>query len=588
MKDQKVCLSNCSIQSGYPYLDVTNNNSNVCLDSCTGEGKVIINGTQCGTECPSSFKYRFNDINSTDSYCLNNCSDFTSPLYEVNSTILPFTCVETCGSTYPYKLKDDTGKLTCTNECSGYNSYYLNFEDKECVRVCPNDKRYHYPWNQTCVSNCNDAFIDEESKTCVADCTKIGKKISGEGNKCVLTCTGDYPYIEDDKCVPECSSNKSFVLGENNECIENCTTEYPLVFGNKCVQHCQDELSYQINDTCVTTCPDDLPYTEELSTIWKCVSECEIPVPYIDSDIKSCTDTCPSLKPYILPPKNLCVAQCNSDNPYKMPNKTCVAHCEEPAKYLYGNECYSSCKNRPVNKYRDQNDNCVSSCNDAVYFYLVNQELCSDSCGDTYLFHILDTNECLSSCPNDTREIKLQKKCVTHCPTEYPNHSDQGDFKYCTDSCADFGQYLISPGLCADICVNSYIMPPNNECVAQCDGSYPYLNFTNRHCVVDCGDNTPYKIMANKTCYPQCPSGYFQIGDTYECIDNCTKTNNHRYIFDSGGIPKCVTTCDSNSYPYLKADNLECIVTCQSKNEFIIEGKNICLVKCVEPVPFLN
>ena len=582
--DQPVCVESCSAEdNGYPYIL----NSNTCTMSC-GSNDWLINGTNCTSQCPTDYKYKFFDTDNNLQICLGYCK---SDQFELD----PDECVTNCTDKGKHFMITKEGRQICSSNCTGGADFYNKANDT-CLEDCP-DSSFKVVDYKMCVVSCpSDSYEDTINKECISNCSVNDQYLSALGSKCVSSCTGAYPYIYNGQCVSECPSNAGYI-GENNNCVAKCEAPLKFIYGNKCVENCYDLGLYQLDtDKCVASCPSTKPYKLD-DTIYndrKCLSECVAPYNFIDGydcllecqspkkGIPSnylCQDPCTDTQPITY----TCSTICPNEVPYKL-DGVCSKKCSEDKPLIKDDECVEECSDPLPIKYKDT---CVSSCVGLELPLKVNNESCADICPLSYPIKKLNTNgvgdECVDECPSDWFMLDLEKTCSEQCTSTYPFEVVQNSKKYCTNNCKTFGQYLNPDGKCDSFCKDptvSYIMPPDNICVSDCYDTLPFVNVLNSTCVEKCDDDN-YSFRVGNVCHNVCPKNYYEIENTKECVDDCSKVTKSPYQFEQGAVRKCVASCNStDTFPYISSNKTKCIPLCKNEGAHILEKTNQCIKKC--------
>ncbi|MDR0741188.1 MAG: methyl-accepting chemotaxis protein [Rickettsiales bacterium] len=195
------------------------------------------------------------------------------------------------------------------------------------------------------------------------------------GQICTNGCPTSTPYINGTSCVATCASGKPYA-DANNVCFESCPA------GQTCTNGCPTSTPYIYDTSCVANCPDDKQYINTRS-LFRCVSQCDTDLPYIDENNACWSDRCPL--------GHTCHNQCTNDNePYVV------------------NEYYSECSERCIrNKpYADEARVCKTVCPAG--------QTCTNGCpADTP--YINDTN-CVAVCPSNKPYVNANRVCLPECP----------------------------------------------------------------------------------------------------------------------------------------------------------------------------
>ena len=524
--DNKYCSDTCPISA--PFLDTV---AKTCNAQCDPGKKIVLKYNKCVSDCDSSL-YPYEATKDGVTYCTDNCGEFNLILQDngkcgnsctdSNKYVLPpnNTCVSECEGIYKYKNEDNH---YCTQQCTG--TYKLTVEgSNQCYANCPDIAQYQLGDTNKCVSSCEGTFypiktnqnkcvyecsgtykyLNSARNECYEDCYNVhGEYFFGDMNQCVTMCDTPFPYLTVDNhtCVYQCDSNLLTVdQGDIKQCVDSCPAEYIYKYNGKCVSNCKDTLHTFIdNETkeCIATCDPSRVYEEK------------------EDGTKICyLSDCPRYKPMLIN-INHCVNLCGGEFPY-LSGTTCVANCGENQFVLKGdNVCLEKCEDGPAYYYNTEHV-CVYQC-DGKYPYLLQEKICVASCG---------ANIRLS---NDG------KRCIDHCPSEYP-----------------------------------FILPSTNRCVSSCSGtSTPYKSEDSFFCTTTCPN---FIDIENHFCVQLCP--HYAISVTKICVDECP--SEYPYLIER----QCYNKCES-PYIYTDQDNYECLSDCQSSSyEHYLTYKTTCVKTC--------
>ena len=524
--DNKYCSDTCPLSA--PFLDTV---AKTCNAQCDPGKKIVLKYNKCVSDCdPSLYPYEATKDGVT--YCTDNCGEFDLILQDngicgnsctdINKYVLPpnNTCVYECEGIYKYKNEDNH---YCVQQCTG--TYKLTVEgSNQCYANCPDIAKYQLGDTNKCVSSCEGTFypIKTNQNKCVYECSGTYKYLNaardecyedcynvheeyffGDMNQCVTMCDTPFPYLTVDNhtCVYQCDSNLLAVdLGDIKKCVDSCPAEFIYKYNGKCVSNCKDTLhTYIDNETkeCIATCEPPRVYEEK------------------EDGTKICyLSNCPPYKPMLIN-VNHCVNLCGGEFPY-LSGTTCVANCD-PSQYILkgDNACLDKCEDGPAYYYNTEHV-CVYQC-DANYPYLLQEKICVASCG----VNIRISND--------------GKRCIDHCPPEYP-----------------------------------YILPSTNRCVSSCSGtSTPYKSEDSFFCTTTCPN---FIDIDNHFCVLLCPN--YAISVTKICVDECP--SEYPYLIDR----QCYDKCES-PYIYTDEDNYECLSNCRSSTyEHYLTYKTTCVKTC--------
>ena len=321
----------------------------------------------------------------------------------------------------------------------------------------------------------------------------------------------------------------------SNLCFQNSKLNY-IIEENKCVKNCSGNYSYEYNDICFNSCPNNThksSYNEYLcednlicETYFNYYhNECLYEIPdgfYLNDSFKKTIDKCPeecgkcnneSVN------KSLCIS-CNNDlnfypkwnenldnndfikcynnlsedyyleNDYYMPCFNTCKSCNGFGNITYhnciscksdllliGSNCYENCEY--FHYYEFNIHKCTENSECPTNFKLIEEkQLCIDNCSNyNENFKFEYNNRCYNSCPNETFYNYEQTKCISSIPDNYYlNDSEKRTINKCIDKCQNCSKESVSNNLCI-LCKNS-------------EGYYPkYNDLSNYSAYIDC-----YKI----------------------------------------------------------------------------------------------
>ena len=571
LETSNMCVKDCAVYN--TKMDTENMK---CVDTCTSPYQAYVSNKTCVITCPSDAPYINEDqqcVDQCDAYihgnnkqCVSSCAiteskyiDSTNPkqcVYQCQPTdkLSGYHCVKNCEGDTPYEYEQ--GKL-CLSKCEDNNYYQYN--GNKCLSQC-GDYLYTYEHVidvstvvKKCLTQCEDPLpiMFTNNMTCISSCPD-DYLVYPSPQTCVTSCYGVYPYEENGKCVPRCSEGKVI---HNNKCISNCPSgKYIDINGINCVDECLIPNNYIIQNKCSNSCNDvhQFYYEEDSTCYVQCsdiVSSSTQPLYTINdeaNDIKTCVDEC--AYPYVYElshnSERYCVTQCKDitslndvDHMYIASNgKECVAQCNSD-EFIYNDEqCVSECKGKY--KYHDVHSNtCVDYCKDTQYIDYQNKR-------------------CYDVCPTDKKVINVdgRKECFDgECPLEFKYHRDN----ICLRNCDEVYLYTYGNECVTEDECNGHIVIEEKLCLSQCEGKYSYLNTIDNHCVVEC----PLHLYASndKKCSGECPQNEFYI-------------NNPKH---------CVTACNQTLFPFVSAENNECVNECQIDEKYAIgNDAHYCLKGC--------
>eukprot|EP00828_Plagiopyla_frontata_P047387 TRINITY_DN873_c0_g1_i8.p1 TRINITY_DN873_c0_g1~~TRINITY_DN873_c0_g1_i8.p1 ORF type:complete len:2601 (+),score=459.84 TRINITY_DN873_c0_g1_i8:925-8727(+) len=618
--NKKKCYRECP--SSVPYVDYTAENDPACAANCP----TIVEAT------PNAGYYYIDNITTSGvSMCVKSCKQLNPPayIYLDPDNGDKETCVRVCPVDKPYVNIEDEDNPKCDTKCYSKDDksieHYIDDELttpglKICVKSCEELKPTAYIYTdpdinkQKCVRICpyKALYVDPTDKhypKCTADCPD-----------------GEYKYIDNELttsglkiCVKSCKNLEptSYIYkdpdnGDRDTCIRSCPDEVPYVTYDldnpKCADKCYDSTNADATKYYI----DDLTTPGQKFCVPSCKTLNPIAYIYVDPDLSSkerCVRKCPEDKPYVDEsdldnPK--CVATCPDgqylDDEVTTPGlKICVKSCKNlnPTAYIYNdpdlsaankNRCVRACpEEKPyVDQTTTDSPECKADCPSSNLKYLDNGvttpglKICVNSCKN------LGTIAYLYTDPDN----KNMETCVRTCPdsAKYVNYEHK-DIPTCTASCsADFYiDELTTPGL--KMCVRS--------CKELIPTAYVYedadLTCTNKNrCVRTCPINFPYVDFSdiNKPkCEASCLSAKYKYIDEIStvgvkiCVKNCLNLKHLAYIYidtDDGNKEKCVYECPSKAKYVIESNTTfpKCATQCNS-NYYIDDLTTAGLSLCV-------
>ncbi|KAL4484316.1 hypothetical protein ABPG72_006427 [Tetrahymena utriculariae] len=446
------------------------------------------------------------------------------------------------------------GKKACTVGCIDQFNKFINFNQYaaryECLSQCPNEKFIFKKHGQSiCLDTCpNKTFISATSNECVESC-------------------GQYP-VENNSCVVPCQGG---LFKQGIQCVKQCSSKTPFVNTKKqCVKTCQNELSYQYIDNgfCSNSCPK---YISRQNNELICVEKCDL----LGSDDKNCVNKCKDNDINVTLNKQLscfevklcqnqmefyvpgigCQASCPFQYPIKM-NGMCLQKCFDDW-FLYENSCIQNC---PQLYPYNQEGQCVTKCSENTfalgykcyqkcpdgYFQSLASKTCTLTCEG---FEAASSRDCYSQCPLET-PYQYQKKCLSACPPQTFEYSDEKNSLQCLNECPS-ETFQTSNQKCVKQCPqNLFTLKETKQCVQKC----PISSDESRICINKCTPNQRY-IQGRDQCYNQCPTDYFKMEKTNECIQQCPFLQ----YKPTQGETQCVQQCQTIQK---FQNNMKCVDKC--------------------------
>lgn len=321
-----------------------------------------------------------------------------------------------------YPLYKHSHHVDCYKKCpNGYNI----FNETQCTRRCP--KKAKYEINGTCVADCpGDSIFILPNVDCTYGCN--------DNDVCITECPANY-LINGNECIKECPSSRKHVF--NNTCNENCPIDHNykqfeadhykcldqcpatvLVHNFNCIYWCPDDTLYNVNRTCVATCPNEARYRYDNLTSRhvmqfgrnsnECMEEC--PTNFLVNG-NECIPKCPSDRKYVF--NRTCLETCPIEHNYKQLQEghyICIDECPATTFVHKKFYCVPSC---PVDALYQVNKTCVATCPSEVrYKYSNLTTITVDWYSKKNIYH----HYCLADCPAKTQYN--QDACVEECPKD--------------------------------------------------------------------------------------------------------------------------------------------------------------------------
>ena len=582
---EKICLKNC--KPGDFFYEEEGENKK-CLRSC-GNGKYIINGNICSTNCTNEEPFYYSVfVGSDEMYkCTSNCINGKLEIFQRDSNGF-YQCLPSCS------------KVLYNNECRDSCPQGLYEENQRCKMKCDNNDYYI---NDNGVYKCKNKCGNTDSITSNNECVKycpFGQNFIGNGNKCKNYCSsedGEYYYRIN---IDQSDSTDPTDITDLTDITDITKINYEIY---KCVKKCSDIASYtyySLDDSkeCVTSCPADYFKSENEKM---CYSLCLKSDKYIfsipdsnDPPSNECSESCPSTAPNYGEDK-ICVNGCSSFENNKIINKkdnSCVSKCEISStfKFLYEDDnnnalkyCLQSCNDGGNKKKYLMNDfRCVEKC-PKPYNYLINNEICSDKCETTQIANEIPSGdgeenddieyECKSSCDSNLYYYRQENLCLKSCKVgDYNIENTYICIKNCSELNTNEKKYYFYD---YEEPAEENISPSfqRNTCVTNCPEEKSFKDI-NDHCYSECQANGyKYYIPTEKKCLKECPKDKDYKKNGYECVMNCPTG---KFLNETG---YCVNSCDSSllGYKYYYQSNKICIKEC-NETDFI--NGNECVTSC--------
>jgi hypothetical protein len=419
--------------------------NNNCVDTCSNNYLLDIEGNTCGTECPNG-KLPFIPLG----VCINNCDES----YYVIDNNKCGLCKD-INSSYPYKLIGGTDCLNGIIEgsylfntnlkllnCS--TGYHLENNkcviDKQCYELCKDcSESSTDEADQKCTSCLDDFVLDgnnckcpsgkeKEAKTC-RNCTNVCSNY--KINKCDCESCPDGFFLKNSLCEKcdssclkcegestKCTDCKDKEFLENNKCY-NCTNCKESMDGSCKCKTCNDE--YYLENYQCKNCENNC---ETCSSATRCLSCGQFY--FLENDqCKTCSDDLKS--------------KCETTE-----KNTCKCASCKNNYFLYNGEC-NECVNEAQCETYDDNEKCkCKKCNAGYYYNNYSCKECEKNCETCDGGYFNDLNYHCLSCNNNTENKYLINKddkhvCVSNCTKyngtnnseknicEFSDNSDDGD-----------------------------------------------------------------------------------------------------------------------------------------------------------------
>ena len=539
----------CEIPSGWSHFKISENTASSaeesdcigkyittsleCVDICPfGEHFISTDGIHCQSSCNGLYyKKKIIDSGISIDYILYECIEESEPIcLHIDGKK---QCLENndCGNLY----KDVN---VCRKNCGAKFSKFTN----ELKHVCIDEECNYYDNDKMCDDDCSFSSTkiwDDNKGKCVEECDQSTdyKFLTLIDNKlhCSRNCdNSEYKryFTTDYKCIPKCPSN-TYVDENTGECLSDCSKKIELQDGEYiCLTQCSgDKYYYENSQLCL---PDCYPGDYNIDGTKICAKSCSSSQYYYEYDSTitltnngdiipnkdKCVSSCSSTSKPFTRENNHCDVSCDSDISgdyyYNDEDKICKRHCDTNEK-TNGKFCVPSCQsieNPELNKYEDENKNCLDSCSDSITGYIYNEERSFDCINECPSTKFIDNNLCLASCPEteNSNIYKYNNLCVPNCPKDKRYFVSSGESKNkCLDDCPEeYPYFSITKIQNPDV----YLFECKNTCGAYVPNEDPDKNAL--LCLGNaCNGAYQYFLEKNingkdiKECYPQCPNLYY-------------------------------------------------------------------------------
>ena len=575
------CKSSCPDDKKYIY------NQN-CVDYCPSNQKYFIANFEhgeidlkqyCLTDCPKDYQFlHIEDIDSNNKLfkCLGSCENYY--ITNKDEKIIAKECVTSC----PFFINHNSTHRECVDICPNEKKYFVNLESnqvKECLEHCPSTHPYHKMDSFECIESCdtNYAIYKEKDKQCVSNCdiNSFWIKEKTPDDKEITLCLNNCNEIEythfytpERECVIECDETLFLRGNKNNgtcECmnlyyfndegilkcfdnnIKQCgeidkdSKDYPIQINgtNQCVKNCFGVLSPSENICYLNDlCPEN---TEKGIYDGKIKCECKYKY-YFDANQKkiclSKDEKCPSNYKYLIPEKKQCIQNCDGYN------------------IIFDNKCLQNCPSGMSETEEEdeieEEGKKACKCKKNWYKESDNKYIClneDEVCTENFPYLIKETNECVKKCSDTNYNIFYNNECLSSCG----NNMDKIPYEE-----TDISSYT---------CKCKYLWSENGECSQN----------NNNNCTIINGD-LKYLVKYTNQCVKNCPNKYgFYFNN--ECFSNCAEAKQYGYNVKQKGS---TNECKCEEYWRINPENnlIVCLDKCD--DEITIEVKKQCIIKSSE------
>ncbi|CAL6051943.1 Conserved_hypothetical protein [Hexamita inflata] len=274
-----VCQEGCS---NFYYINVTNQNSKLCLSKCYSHHLIADNeclqyrcpprapyrdDQYCYAVCPNKaymyvnvaselhcmpdcgkMMYIINSSNENSKFCIMNCPEET-PYYETGA------CLSRCTSgSYKNTNVIYRGRfiLKCQQSCNLFVLNVSNGNSQQCVDRCPSSSMFSE--SGLCSVKCASGMYEDNygSLKCVPSCSNYMQINVQNGNQkqCVDRCSG---YVQENICVNKCPTDSYSRVGDSYVCQAKCDKVYVQSPYNKlkqCFNECPSSYKYLVGKEC--------------------------------------------------------------------------------------------------------------------------------------------------------------------------------------------------------------------------------------------------------------------------------------------------------------------------------------------------
>ena len=577
--NDKICYDQCP-----STLKNYNQNNNICKSGCSENPYIYENiiTNECLINCP-------NDYKTFNYYCIKNCTEYNSLLTDDNNS---------CKCKYNFYIKQNelgNNIIICLendNKNCANTSLYYDYETKECLTQCPQNK-YQDNFDYICYKSCSESNQKyTKNKYCV-NCTipislddvqeNEGFYIKNDENKnCYESCPDDYKYFDSDTNIcknTSCENPKPYRVENEFQCLSICPKNYYL-FNNICYKEkCPSNTKEDIEKNCVC----EFKYYKK-DNLFICLDENEL---------------CPENKKYFNYTNECSETSCNN-NEYNLMriisssdiiNYKCVEECNE-TEFIYENSkgkfCRTDCPS-DAPYYDFINKKCLIKCE---YFTDISNKKCYDECpyyniiDETIINKTLIKGQCLQSNKCDLDDYKYffsnTKTCLTDCSitltseflgklNTYKFTDKENNIYKCITDCSSTTKKL------TDMYYNECV----NECGDNNGGEFLYENKCYKNCKEASkltGKNITYYLSDSKECVSECPENYHTDFNNKICYDTCPLTDNNDNELFIYTLNNSCTTCNIGEGFYIKSKQQpnKCYNKCPNNYPYYDENNNIC------------
>lgn len=537
----------CFKNSIYPYLNITNSSTQICVASCSAgmypntaldpvtcvncnspcatctsqiicltciNGYYFLDNKTCVVSCPINTTVANNLTNTCDacsSICLR-CVGTTSTCTACNSPLVFYngSCQSSCpsgGTLAPY-----LGICTaCTANCQTCSLTITN-----CTS-CNLSSNYAYLVNYTCITSCPSYYYNQSSTGTCISCTSANINcVNCASSSTCITCDNSFLFFNS-TCISYVPIGYVNISNIAVACNSNCAT--CSITTTNCTSCTTLNLQGSV---CVSTCVSG---TIPISNV---CTQCSSPCKTCSVSLYNCTACLTNLTTSLFLNSYSCQATCPDFTYANSSNYQCTA-CNSPCSLCAGAAVCLSC----INGTALYNSSCLSACPSGFAAVNLICQACTNNCKTC----INATNICLS-CNSGSYFLSSSSSCVTSCkPSLFIDYTTQSCVG-CTSPC--------------NTCINS-----STTCLS-CLTGFLYLS--------SCIDTCPDQMYGQSGTCLSCPS----TCSSCSSLTNCSACTGTTYLYKT----YCVTTC-----PATQAAVINGICTpCSTLNCYSCTTNDVCLI----------